>query len=195
MSYPIQPYLPNNPALVNHQPAFDVNADVNHLLGSLLGIATQLMGEVLRNAPVLDGQSSFTGVDPTNPHVKIFGISAMNMTQIAQGPDGRPHIIQTHNERRLGPNGVWQTKRALRDSNRGIDKMQIGYFAGDQGKIIERQYDPTTGQYRQQIQQRPMPNFSNQRQIPMTTPQQYSYYPRQQQPLQALPAPSRYSRL
>ena len=214
MSYPLQPYIPNNPALVAHQqqlnrPAFDANPDINNLLGSLFGLATQLMGEVLRNAPALDGLSSFTGVDPINPHVKIFGISSMNMTQIAHGPDGRPHIIQAQDERRLGPNGIWQTKRALRDSDRGIDKMQIGYFAGDQGKIIERQYDPTTGQYRQQVQQRSMSNLpyqssqAYQRQRPIAAPQQYSHYPRQQQqassygqqPVQALPAPSRYARL
>lgn len=215
MSYPLQPYIPNNPALVErpqqfNRPVFDANPDVNNLLGSLFGLATQLMGEVLRNAPALDGLSSFTGVDPTNPHVKIFGISSMNMTQIARGPDGRPHIIQAQDERRLGPNGIWQTKRALRDSDRGIDKMQIGYFAGDQGKIIERQFDPTTKQYRQQVQQRPMPrnipkqpSQAYQRPLPMAPSQQYSYYPRQQQqasssgqqPLQALPAPSRYARL
>lgn len=206
MSYPLQPYIPNPPALIEqpcNRPAFDSDREINHLLGSLFGLATQLMGEVLRNAPAMDGIPSFTGVDPSNPHMKIFGISSMKMTQIERGPDGRPRIIQAHDERRIGPNGVWQTRRALRDPDRGIDKMQIGYFAGDQGKMIERRYDPSTGQYRQEVQQHTMPSntpnypYQSLRQQPsIASSQQYSYYPRQQQqPFKALPAPSLYPRL
>ena len=75
-----------------------------------------------------DGQS--------NPNVKVFGVSSMNVTQISRGPDGRPHVVQAHDERRMGPGGIWQTKKALRDPDRGIDKMQVGYFVGDQGEIV-----------------------------------------------------------
>ena len=32
--------------------------------------------------------------------------------------------------------------------------MQVGYFVGDQGEIFERQFDPTSGQYRQDIKRR-----------------------------------------
>jgi len=165
------------------------------------------------------------GIDPNNPHVNIIGISSMNVTQMARGPDGRPHIIQTHDERRMGPGGIWQTKKALRDPDRGIDKTQIGYFSGDRGEIIERQLDPSTGQYRQDIQPRAIapnnPGFSHpwrmpsqqamQRQPLLPPAQQYQYYPRQQQhqyypqqqqqqqqpqkPIQALPAPSPYQYL
>jgi len=232
MSYPIQPYNPNNGALVEQpqlnralieQPQlnraiFDGNHGIGgDLFGSVLGLANQLMGEILRNAPGIGGISSFMGTDPNNPHVKVIGISSMNVTQIARGPDGRPHIIQAHDERRMGPGGIWQTKKALRDPDRGIDKMQIGYFMGDRGEIIERRLDPSTGQYRQEIQQRATapnePGFSHQWRMqsqqamqrpPLLPPppQQYQYYPRQQlpfytqqQPLQALPAPSSYQYL
>ena len=214
MSYPLQPYYPNNGAIAEQQfnrPVIDGNPDIDNLLGSFLGLATQLMGEILRNGPGIDGISSFMGTDPNNPHAGIIGMSAMNVTQIACGPDGRPHIIQAHDERRMGPGGIWQTKKALRDPNRGIDKMQIGRFAGDRGEIFERRLDPSTGQYQQQKQQRviapntiPFPHQwrmqsqqAIQRHPPLSRPRQYQYYPRQQQissyaqqPLQALPAPS-----
>jgi hypothetical protein len=216
MSYPLQPYRPNNGHLVPQQfnrPIIDTNHAVNDILGSVFGLAQQLMGEMLRNGPGIDGVTSFMGVDPNNPHLKVFGISSMNVTQIARGPDGRPHIIQAHDERRLGPGGIWQTKKALRDPDRGIDKMEIGYFAGDRSEIIEHQFDTPTGQYRQEAQQRAiapnMPNFppqwpiqqsqqAMQRQPPLSIPQQYQYYPRQQfppypqQPIQALPTPPLY---
>ena len=99
----------------------------------------------------------FSSISNSDPNVKVFGMSSMNVTQISRGPDGRPRVVQAHDERRMGPNGVWQTKKALRDPDRGIDKMQIGYFVGDQGEIIERHYEPTTRQYRQQIQRRNLP--------------------------------------
>ena len=197
MSYPLQPYNTNNQALV--QPQFNrgvVNRDgavVDNLVGSMLGLANRLMGEILQSSPGVDGMSSFMGADPNNPHVKVFGISAMNVTQIARGPDGRPHIIQAHDERRLGPNGLWQTKKALRDPDRGIDKMQIGYYGGDRGGIIERRLDPSTGQYHQEIQRHTIPSnnpnflhqWRTQSQQAIQQPQQQP----QQQPLLALPQP------
>jgi Myelodysplasia-myeloid leukemia factor 1-interacting protein len=219
MSYPLQPYNPNNGALVDQQynrGTLDGNIGGGDLLGSLYGLANQLMSEILRSGPSIGGISSFMGIDPNNPHVKVIGISSMNVTQISRGPDGRPHIIQAHDERRMGPSGIWQTRKALHDPDRGIDKMQIGYFIGDRGEIIERRLDPSTGQYRQEIQRHAMapnePNFSHhwrmqpqqimQRQpaLPPPPPRQYQHYPQQQQQLpsyaqqsqQALPAPSSY---
>jgi hypothetical protein len=217
MSYPLLPYNPNNGAMVKQQfnrPIFDGNHVANDLLGSFFGLANQLMGEILRNSPgIMDGISSHMGIDPNNPYMKIIGISSMNVTQIARGPDGRPHIIQAHDERRIGPGGIWQTKKALRDPDRGIDKIEVGYFAGDREEIIEHRFDPPTGQYQQEVQQRAIapnqPNFSHQwpiqsqpamqRQPALSAPQQYQYYPRQQQfssyaqqPLQARPAPPIY---
>jgi hypothetical protein len=223
MSYPIQPYNPNNGALVEqhfNRAMFDGNNAAGDLLGSIFGLANQLMTDMLRNGPGIGGVSSFMGVDPNNPHLHVIGISSMNVAQISRGPDGRPHIIQAHDERRLGPGGIWQTKKALRDSDRGIEKMQVGYFAGDRGEIIEHQLDASTGQYRQEIQQRAIapnelnfpqqrriqPQQSMQRQPPLPIPQQYQYNPHQyqqrqqipsypQQPLQALPAPPIYQYL
>lgn len=155
-SYPIEEYRPEN------------NGDP---FGSFFGLANRLMGEMLSG-----GLSS----DSNNPNVKVFGISSMNVTQISRGPDGRPRVVQAHDERRMGPGGVWQTKKALRDPDRGIDRMQVGYFVGNQGEIIERELDPATGQYRQQVQHRGLP--ANQWR---TTARQVMQRPPQQQ--QALP--------
>jgi hypothetical protein len=203
MSYPIQEYKPNNNAVVDQQLDRALFNDYNDddIVRSFFGLANRMMREMLRT----DGLSSFASSDPNNPNVKVFGISSMNVTQISRGPDGRPHIVQAHDERRMGPGGVWQTKKALRDPDRGIDKMQVGYFVGNQGEIIERQLDPTSGQYRKEIKRRGLPsnelNFSNQwrtsaqqaMQQPPPLPQQQlpSYY--NQYPQQALPAPASYN--
>jgi len=202
MSYPIEQYNPNNKTLVDSKldkTGFNGNDD-DDIFRSFYSLANRLMGDMLNSRSGLDGISSFGSSDP---NVKVFGISSMNVTQISRGPDGRPHIVQAHNERRMGPGGIWQTKKALRDPDHGIDKMQVGYFVGDQGEIVERHLDPTTGQYRQEIKRRGLPsnepNFSNQWRIqaqqamqrPLPSSQQlpsnYNQYPQQ-----ALPAPSYY---
>lgn len=211
MSYPVQQYNPNNNALID-QPLgtslFDDNND-RDIFRSFYGLANRIMGDMLRNSPNTDGISSFMSSDSNNPNVKVFGVSSLNVTQISRGPDGRPRIVQAHDERRMGPGGVWQTKKALRDPDRGIDKMQVGYFVGDRGEIIERQLDPTNGQYRQEIKRRGIPsngqNFSNQwrtqaqqaMQRPPPLPsqsqqQQQSPYYYEQYPQQSLPAPPSY---
>lgn len=208
MSYPIQEYNPtaannpnNNNALVDQQfdrTLFNDNNDGN-IVRSFFGLANRMMGEMLNSRSGFSGLSSFGSSDPNNPNVKVFGISSMNVTQISRGPDGRPHIVQAHDERRMGPGGIWQTKKALRDPDRGIDRMQVGYFIGDQGEIIERQRDPTSGQYRQEVKRRGFnsndPNFSNQWRVqaqqamqrPPPLPSNSNPYPQQ-----ALPAPNYY---
>ena len=107
------------------------------------------------------GISTFMSSSSNNPNVKVFGLSSMNVTQISRGPDGRPRIVQAHDERRMGPGGVWQTKKALRDPDHGIDKMEVGYFVGDHGEIIERQLDPKSGQYRQEVKHCGIPEPEN----------------------------------
>ena len=70
------------------------------------------MGEMLGGSSGVSGLSSFGSTDSSNPNVKVFGISSMNVTQISRGPDGRPRIVQAQDERRMGPGGVWQTKKS-----------------------------------------------------------------------------------
>jgi hypothetical protein len=190
MSYPIQPYNQNNDNAV-----FDGNND-GDVFRSFFGMANKMMNEMVRSDSGSNGISSFTSTDSNNPNVKIFGVSSMNVTQISRGRDGRPHIIQAQDERRMGPGGVWQTKKALRDPDRGIDRMQVGYFVGDRGEIVERHLDPASGQYRQEIKRRGLPpnqqDFSNQwrtqaQQTMQRPPQLTHNY--EQNPQQALPAP------
>ena len=164
MSYPIQEYNSNNGAVVDRA-VFNESSD-GDIFRSFLGIANRMMNDMVQNGPSLDGVSSLANLSSGDSGVKIFGISSMNVTQISRGPDGRPHIVQAHDERRMGPGGIWQTKKALRDPDRGIDRMQVGYFVGDQGEIIERTRDPATGQYRHETKRRGAPpsgqNFTNQ---------------------------------
>ena len=206
MSYPMQLYNPNNRALVNpsgDRSIFSGNSNVTggDVLDSIFGLANQLMAEMLRSGPMPGDLSSIIGSDPNNPHVQVFGISAMNVTQISPGPGGRPHIIQAHDERRIGPGGVWQSKRAVRDSDRGIDKIQIGRFDGEAEQIIEHEFQSPMGQYQQDTNRRSLPTnqpqFSARPQIQgqthaqrpalLPTPSTYQTQQQQQQPYRYYP--------
>ena len=155
---------------------------------SFFGLANRMMNEMFQQG---DGPnfSSMVNSDSSNPNVKVFGVSSMNVTQISRGPDGRPRVVQAHDERRMGPGGVWQTKKALRDPERGIDRMQVGYFVGDQGEIVERHFDPNSGQYRQETKRRGQPNHQW-RERAQQAMQRPLPPPPQQQQQQALPPPS-----
>ncbi|CAF1592960.1 unnamed protein product [Rotaria magnacalcarata] len=211
MSHPIQQYKSDNDSLVDQQlekSLFDSDHD-DDIFRSFFGLANRMMSETLRSGPNINGVSTFMSSDSNNPKVKVFGLSSMNVTQISRGPDGRPRVIQAHDERRMGPGGVWQTKKALRDPDHGIDRMQVGYFVGDRGEIVERHLDPNNGQYRQEIKRRGIPsneqNFSNnwriQAQQAMQRPQPLPTQSHQQQqlplhyeqyPQQTLPSPPSY---
>ncbi|UJR08110.1 hypothetical protein I4U23_012387 [Adineta vaga] len=152
MSYPIQQYTSNNDTFVDKAIFNDSND--GDIFRSFLGLANRMMSDMIQNGANSNAISSFTNLDSGNSGVKVFGISSMNVTQISRGPDGRPHIVQAQDERRMGPGGIWQTKKALRDPDRGIDRMQVGYFIGEQGEIIERTRDSATGQYRMETKRR-----------------------------------------
>ena len=159
MSYPLQPYQPLN------RPVLRQDQGVADLLGPIFGLANQIMSELLHGAPS----------DPRNPHLQVFGISSMNVTQISRGLDGRPHIVQALDERRLGPGGVWQTKKAMRDPQRGIDKMKIGYFMGDRSEVIEHEFASPTSDRNSVLPQTRTNRPPPQRQQALPAPPPYRY--------------------
>ncbi|CAF0859246.1 unnamed protein product [Adineta steineri] len=187
MSYSNQQYNSNNDGIISQtiDTALLNGNNVNDIFRSFYGIANNMMDDLIRNGANADGMTAFRSMKSNNPNVKIFGISSLNITSISRGPDGKPHIVQAHDERRMGPGGVWQTKKALRDPKRGIDKMQVGYFTGDHGEIIERTLDQASGQYRQERKPRGVAsndqNFTNQWRIQAQQAMQRPSHSQQQQ--------------
>lgn len=58
---------------------------------------------------------------------------------------GEPKYYQATTSTQRAPDGVKQTKRAVRDSERGIHKMAVGHHIGDRGHVMERSLDKKTG--------------------------------------------------
>ncbi|XP_045163091.2 myeloid leukemia factor 1-like [Mercenaria mercenaria] len=60
--------------------------------------------------------------------------------------DGAPKVYQASTANRSGPGGVRETKKALRDSERELEKMSIGHHIYDKGHEIEKNRNTRSGQ-------------------------------------------------
>jgi len=69
--------------------------------------------------------------------------SVYTYTSDGQGP---PKIFQASTEERRAPGAIRETKKAVRDSESGMQKMAVGHHLGDRGHVIERAQNMRTGQ-------------------------------------------------
>jgi len=59
--------------------------------------------------------------------------------------DGAPKVYEaTTSTRKAGD--TRETRKSVRDSTRGIEKLEVGHHIGDRGRVVERERDLRTGQ-------------------------------------------------
>lgn len=71
------------------------------------------------------------------PDGHTFQQSSSYMT-ITNNGSGAPKIYQASSSSRSGPGGVKETRRTVRDSERGVEKIAVGHHINDRGHVIER---------------------------------------------------------
>ncbi len=72
----------------------------------------------------------------SNPNAQVY--SSSTVTSYSHNGNGAPKVYHASSEtKQIG--GVKETRKAVRDSEKGIDKMAIGHHIGDKAHIIERQ--------------------------------------------------------
>jgi len=59
---------------------------------------------------------------------------------------GAPKMFQAASEERRGPGGVRETKKAVKDSESGVQKMAVGHHLGDRGHVVERSQNLRSGE-------------------------------------------------
>lgn len=69
--------------------------------------------------------------------------SVYTYTSDGQGP---PKVFQASTEERRAPGAIKETKKAVKDSESGMQKMAVGHHLGDRGHVIERAQNMRTGQ-------------------------------------------------
>jgi len=69
--------------------------------------------------------------------------SVYSYTSDGRGP---PKVFQAAKEERRAPGGVRESKKAVKDSETGLQKMAVGHHLGDRGHVIERSQNLHSGQ-------------------------------------------------
>lgn len=74
--------------------------------------------------------------DCNDPNVHSFSSS----TVMSYRNDGKsePKYFEASSSTRRAPGNVKETRRTLRDSEFGIDKMAVGHHIGEKGRVVER---------------------------------------------------------
>lgn len=95
---------------------------MNSMMGNMGGIFGN-MEQMMQNAA-------------NNPNAQVY--SSSTVTSYSSNGNGAPKVYHASTETKQLPGGVRETRKAVRDSEKGIDKMAIGHHIGDKAHIIER---------------------------------------------------------
>ncbi|XP_040336537.1 myeloid leukemia factor 1 isoform X4 [Herpailurus yagouaroundi] len=90
-----------------------------------------------------DGENSLTGHLSVDPNGHSFSSSSI-MTYSKVG-DEPPKVFQASTQTRRAPGGIKETRRALRDSDSGLEKMAVGHHLHDRAHVIKKSKNSKTG--------------------------------------------------
>lgn len=91
---------------------------------------------------MMDMRMPNMGNQPNGAH-SFSHSSVYSYTSDGQGP---PKVFQAASEERRGPGGVRETKKAVKDSESGVQRMAVGHHLGDRGHVVERSHNFHSGE-------------------------------------------------
>ncbi|XP_071352034.1 myeloid leukemia factor 1 isoform X1 [Trachinotus anak] len=81
---------------------------------------------------------------PTDSNTHSFSSSSvMTYSKVGNEP---PKVFQATTSTRRAPGGIKETRRAVKDSESGLEKMSIGHHIQDKGHVVEKKYNKKTGE-------------------------------------------------
>ncbi|XP_059389642.1 myeloid leukemia factor 1-like isoform X2 [Carassius carassius] len=69
--------------------------------------------------------------------------SVMTYSKMGEEP---PKVFQASSQKRCAPGGIKETRKSLKDSESGLEKMSISHHIQDRGHVIERKENKKTGE-------------------------------------------------
>ncbi|XP_056905427.1 myeloid leukemia factor 1 isoform X2 [Takifugu flavidus] len=91
------------------------------------------MGEMNRN---------FENVSLDSNTHSFSSSSIMTYSKVGNEP---PKVFQASSSTRCAPGGIKETRRAVKDSESGVEKMAIGHHIHERGHVVEKKYNKKTG--------------------------------------------------
>ncbi|XP_059187427.1 myeloid leukemia factor 1 isoform X2 [Centropristis striata] len=81
---------------------------------------------------------------PTDSNTHSFSSSSvMTYSKVGNEP---PKVFQASSTTRRAPGGIKETRKAVKDSESGLEKMSIGHHIQDRGHVVEKKFNNKTGQ-------------------------------------------------
>ncbi|XP_042091040.1 myeloid leukemia factor 1 isoform X4 [Ovis aries] len=90
-----------------------------------------------------DEENSLTGHLSMDPNGHSFSSSSvMTYSKVGNEP---PKVFQASTQTRRAPGGIKETRKALRDSDSGLEKMAVGHHLHDRAHVIKKSKNNKTG--------------------------------------------------
>ncbi|XP_009077882.1 PREDICTED: myeloid leukemia factor 1 [Acanthisitta chloris] len=103
--------------------------------------AMDRMMSTMRNS-MLEMQRKF---DDLSFHPDAHTFSSSSVMTYSKVGDEPPKVFQASTQTRTAPGGVKETKKALKDSESGLEKMAIGHHLHDRAHVIQKSKNTKTG--------------------------------------------------
>jgi hypothetical protein len=100
------------------------------------------MGQMMSQMETRMNSNDFIGQNGDG--VSFSSSTIMSMDR--RNEEQQPRIIQATSEKLRGPEGLERTRKAVRDTGRNLEKMEIAHRLGGRGHRIMKERDPSTGQ-------------------------------------------------
>ncbi|XP_043935529.1 myeloid leukemia factor 2 [Protopterus annectens] len=81
----------------------------------------------------------------TSPNCQTF--SSSTVISYSNMGTGTPKVYQETSHLRTAPGGIRETRRAMRDSESGIERFAVGHHIGERGHVMERARNHRTGDH------------------------------------------------
>ncbi|KAG9278533.1 myeloid leukemia factor 1 isoform X1 [Astyanax mexicanus] len=84
--------------------------------------------------------------DNTSTDSNSHAFSSSSVMTYSKVGDEPAKVFQASSQTRSAPGGIRETRRSLKDSVSGVEKMSIGHHIQDRGHVIEKKHNNKTGE-------------------------------------------------
>ncbi|KAK7882568.1 hypothetical protein WMY93_028742 [Mugilogobius chulae] len=87
-----------------------------------------------------------TTQDTENGNVTGHSFSSSSVMTYSKVGNEPPKVFQASSSTRRAPGGIKETRRTIKDSESGVEKLSIGHHIQDRGHVMEKKYNNKTGE-------------------------------------------------
>ncbi|KAM9852822.1 LOW QUALITY PROTEIN: myeloid leukemia factor 1 [Aulostomus maculatus] len=115
--------------------------DSTDMMRNPFGMFDSLTASMRNRMDEMNRNFENTGMD-SNTH-SFSSSSVMTYSKVGDEP---PKVFQASSSTRRAPGGIKETRRAVKDSESGLQQMSIGHHIQDRGHVVEKKFNKKTGE-------------------------------------------------